>query len=433
MSEIDLKIAYLTSGAANMYCGSCLHDNTLARALTNAGADTTLIPTYTPIRTDEEDVSVDQVFFGGVNVYLQQKVFLFRYIPRFLDRFLDVPWLIRKVSSRGMEIKPRHLGALTVSMLRGKDGHQRKEVKRLCSWLRKTLKPDVVILSNLLIGGCAPSIQSELGIPVYATLQGDDIFLDDLIEPYRSQAIAEMKKLTKSISGFLVNSNYYAALMSELLEIPRDKIHVVPLGVDTSDFERITRSEGDGVTRTIGYLARLSKEKGLHILIDAFIRLKARSGYEDVKLKIAGWRGSTNIEFANQQIQKVHDAGLTDSFTDLGTISRDEKLAMLGSIDLMCVPTEYREPKGLFVLESLAAGVPVVVPDHGAFPELLSDVGGGKLVVPNNAEALCEELALLLDSPSDLSQLGASGRANVLARRNMEIMAGQTLEVVSGG
>ena len=293
MSETNPKIAYLTSGAANMFCGSCLHDNTLARALTAMGAETTLIPTYTPIRTDEEDVSVDQVFFGGVNVYLQQKFFLFRYIPRFIDRFLDVPWLIRKVSSKGMEIKPKQLGALTVSMLRGKNGHQRKEVKRLCGWLRKSLKPDVVVLSNLLIGGCAPSIRTDLNIPVFATLQGDDIFLDDLVEPYRSQALSEMRSLVKSIDGFLVNSDYYGNLMSEMLEIPKEKIHVVPLGIDTTDFETIERSGEQRDSRRVGYLARLSKEKGLHVLVDAFIQLKKRTGFEDVHLDIAGWRGST--------------------------------------------------------------------------------------------------------------------------------------------
>ena len=150
------RIAYLTSGAANMYCGSCLHDNTLARAWNQMGVDALLVPTYTPIRTDEEDVSVDQVFFGGINVFLQQKIFFFRYLPAFLDRFLDKPWLLRMATSKGLEISPRALGALTVSMLKGRNGNQRKEVRRLCKWLSGDIKPDVVLLSNLLIGGCIP-------------------------------------------------------------------------------------------------------------------------------------------------------------------------------------------------------------------------------------------------------------------------------------
>ncbi|HIA18430.1 MAG TPA: glycosyltransferase family 1 protein, partial [Planctomycetaceae bacterium] len=122
------KIVYITAGAADMYCGSCLHDNTLVRALSRRNIDVQLVPTYTPIRTDEEDVSIDQVFFGGINVFLQQRVPLFRYLPRFLDRFLDARWALRWATSRGLEIKPRELGALAVSMLRGSAGHQRKEV-----------------------------------------------------------------------------------------------------------------------------------------------------------------------------------------------------------------------------------------------------------------------------------------------------------------
>ena len=69
-----MRIAYITAGAAGMYCGSCLHDNTLAAALLELGEDVVLVPTYTPLRTDEPDVSIDRVFFGGINVYLQEKV-----------------------------------------------------------------------------------------------------------------------------------------------------------------------------------------------------------------------------------------------------------------------------------------------------------------------------------------------------------------------
>ncbi|MCR9119204.1 MAG: glycosyltransferase family 1 protein, partial [bacterium] len=86
-----MKIAYLTAGAAGMFCGSCMHDNTLARALIARGVDVQLIPLYTPIRTDEDSVTVDRVFFGGVNVYLQEKIPLFRYLPRIFDRWFDSP------------------------------------------------------------------------------------------------------------------------------------------------------------------------------------------------------------------------------------------------------------------------------------------------------------------------------------------------------
>ena len=272
------RIAYITSGAAGMYCGSCMHDNSLARGLTKLGVDIQLIPTYTPIRTDEENVSVDRVFFGGINVFLQQKIPLFRYLPALFDRFLDRPKMLRWATSRGMKISAKELGSMTVSMLRGRSGYQRKEVRRLRDWLLRSARPDLINLSNMLIAGCVPALKEALGVPVLATLQGDDIFLDDLVEPYRSQALTELYRLQGSFDGFVVNSRYYAEYMSSYLRIPIEKFRIVPLGLDTHDFEQfLPRPElrhtelaetGSAPTQTIGYLARLAPEKGLHVLVE---------------------------------------------------------------------------------------------------------------------------------------------------------------------
>ena len=391
------------------------------------GVDALLVPTYTPIRTDEEDVSVDQVFFGGINVFLQQKIFFFRYLPAFLDRFLDKPWLLRMATSKGLEISPRALGALTVSMLKGRNGNQRKEVRRLCKWLSGDIKPDVVLLSNLLIGGCIPELK-RLGLPVVVTLQGDDIFLEDLIEPFKSQAIDILRDLVSNVDGFLVHSEYYREYMMELLQIPADRIHVVPLGIETKDITKATIDMNR--PRTIGYMARMSREKGLHILVDAFIQLKQLPDTDDIRLHFAGWRGVTNQQFAEEQIQKLKDAGLDDCFVDYGTVDRDGKLGLLHESDLLCVPTVYQEPKGLFALEALAHGVPVVLPDHGAFPEVLGDVGGGHLVRPDDPQALAACWHAILQDRKALSDLGNRGRAAVLERRDSKTMAAKTLEVL---
>ncbi len=93
-----MRIAFITAGAAGMYCGSCMKDNTLVSALIQQGHDALLIPTYTPIRTDEEDVSQGKVFFGGINVYLQQKSWLFRHSPWIFDKLLNFRWLLNWVS-----------------------------------------------------------------------------------------------------------------------------------------------------------------------------------------------------------------------------------------------------------------------------------------------------------------------------------------------
>ena len=432
MATSPSNIAYLTSGAASMYCGSCLHDNTLARAISQLDVDIQLIPTYTPIRTDEENASVDRVFFGGVNVFLQQKIFLFRYLPAFLDRFLDAPWLLRKVTSKASSISASQLGSLTVSMLKGVRGNQRKEVRRLSRWLQKEVQPDIVVLSNMLIGGCLPEIKQRLDVPVVVTLQGDDIFLDELTEPYRTQAIDLMKQLVPTVDGFLVNSRFYGERMGQLLEIPAEKIHLVPLGLDTSDFESLTAAPAATAENlTLGYLARLAPEKGLHLLVDAFIELKKMHGMENVDLRIAGWLGQHREDYAEQQFQKLREAGLGDSFQYQGELDREGKIEFLQAIDLFSVPTTYQEPKGLFVLESLAAGVPVVQPGHGAFPEMLDRLGGGLLVEPDNVPALAAGLAELIRDTERRQQLGQAGRQAVLQQCHAGEMARQMLQALS--
>ena len=437
MNESPLRLVYLTAGAAGMYCGSCLHDNTLAAALTRLGVDVQLIPTYTPIRTDEPDVSEKRVFFGGVNVYLQQRFSLFRLLPGFLDGLLNHPRLLRWAASRGVELAPERLGALAVSMLRGATGHQRKEVRRLCSWLAGPARPQLVVLTNMLIGGFIPQLKRELAVPLVVTLQGDDVFLEFLPEPYRSQALAEIRRLVAHVDGFLVHSRDYAEFMAEYFSIPRERIRRVPLGLDLRGFP--TPQDQGGGSRpgpapdrppTIGYLARLAPEKGLHLLVEAFLQLRGRPGFERARLHIAGWLGDSHRGYAESQFERLRAAGLGEAFRYAGEVDRAGKLAFLRDLDVFSVPTTYREPKGLYVLESLAAGVPVVQPALGVFPELLEASGGGWLVPPRDASALADGLQQALADRAQLRQRGQAGQRYVHEQRNAETMARQTLEAL---
>lgn len=430
MSTDPLRVAYLTSGAAGMFCGSCMHDNTLAKGLIATGMDVQLIPTYTPIRTDEDNVSLDRVFFGGINVYLQQKMPLFRHLPGFLDRFLDQPWLIRKATANAIDIDARELGALAVSMLKGTRGNQRKEVKRLARWLHDHAKPELVVLTNILIGGCIPYLKEQLGVPIIVTLQGDDIFLEELPEPYQKQALEEIYRLVPHIDAFIAHSEFYADSMSQYLHIPREKIHVTPLGIDVSDFDGVKPKRDkqaiDAESATIGYLARLAPEKGLHVLVDAFIEMQSTGNAPHTQLKIAGWLGSHREEYANEQFDKLKAAGLGDRFEYVGSVDRQGKVDFLSSVDILCVPTVYREPKGLFVLEALACGIPCVLPEHGAFPELLRDTRGGLLVPPEDPQALAKSLDALAVDRELRNSHGEQGYQAVCERRNAQSMAEST-------
>jgi glycosyltransferase involved in cell wall biosynthesis len=435
------RIAYLTSGAAGMFCGSCLNDNALARELLALGHDVQLVPLYTPIRTDELDVSLDQVFFGGINVYLQQKSSFFRWLPRWLDRWIDQPWIIDLATRFGGKLDYQKLGGLAVSMLRGEQGFQSKEVHRLVDWLAGDAHPEVVIFSNILTAGCVPELKQRLPVKVFVILQGDDIFLREMKPADLQQALVEIRRLSGHIDAFLAHSNFYAEAMAEFLGIERAKIHVLPLGIVAESFhdsEPVSESFHDsqlshGMSErppTIGYLARLAPEKGLHILADAWTRLRRMPGTEQTKLLIAGCMGAQNRDYARSIFETLDKLDLQGEYGYLGEVDRAGKLALLRSIDVLSVPTTYKEPKGLFVLESLAAGVPVVQPAHGAFPEVLDELGGGLLHHPEDPQHLAQRLHELLTNPELRKELGERGQAAVRARRTNRVAAAALLEII---
>ncbi|WP_153555294.1 glycosyltransferase family 4 protein [Roseimaritima sediminicola] len=442
-----MKLAYLTAGAAGMYCGSCMHDNALARELQRVGVDCVLLPVYTPIRTDEQDVSESQVFFGGVHIYLLQKAPWLRWVPRPVRRWLDAPPFLRWATRRTATAPAKTLGELTISMLEGSDGRQAEEVHRLATWLADHLNPDCVLLSNLLIGGAIPEIRKRCpDATVCVTLQGDDIFLDYLLDQHRQRAVELMRGLVPQVDRFIVHSQFYAEKMGRLLEIPSEKLVVLPLAIDAEPFgisdlrdesdpnDAIGMPEEDGAAGVrpprIGYLARLAPEKGLHHLVEAFISLATRSGIETLELHIAGYEGPQHAQYIAALKDKLQRVGLSQRVRFHGSPDLAGKVAFLQQLDLLCVPTEYEDPKGLFILEAWAAGVPVVQPDHGAFSELVTGAQAGCLVPPMDPGALADRLhAALLDEPGRLRWQEA-GRNYVRQQATITIQARKLLEVL---
>ena len=405
-----------------------MRDNSLTVALRELGCDTLLVPTYTPIRTDEHSVAEDRVFFGGINVFLEQKWPIFRKLPKPLVGWLNHPRIIAALAKRSVKIKASELGELTLSMLRGEHGNQARDVAQLVAWLRDE-KPDLINLTNLLIGGFIPSLERELDCPIIVTLQGDDLFLGQLVEPHRSLALAEIRKLAARVDAFVVNSRYYAREMAALLEQPEDKFHIVPLGADTADLLAAPAAAHGGKGKVIGYFARICPEKGFDVLVDAFIRLKQLPDMEDAKLAVAGWLGANDEDFFREQRGRIEAAGLAGDFHHAGSPDREAKGEFLRGLDVFSVPTSYREPKGLYVIEALAAGVPVVQPDHGHFPELLARTGGGILFRPGDSEQLAAKLASLLSDPAARRELASEGRKNAATMASATRMAEETLAI----
>jgi glycosyltransferase involved in cell wall biosynthesis len=411
-----------------MYCGSCLHDNTLAAALMAIGEEVLLVPTYTPLRTDEEDVSIDRVFFGGINVYLQQKSAIFRHTPWWLDRLLDHPALLESLSRRAGSVDPKQLGELTVSMLRGEVGNQRKELEKLVHWLVHEVKPDVVHLSNSMQIGMARMLRERSGPPVVCQLSGEDIFLEKLPKPYYDEARATLRERAADVDAFTALNRYYADFMADYLAVDRARIHVIPHGLNLEGHgSRAEKSPHE--PRVVGFLARICEDKGLHILVDACEQLAARSDTPPFAVRAAGYLGESDKPYLAAIESKVSGGPMAGRFQYVGELSRPEKIAFLQSLDIFSTPTVYRESKGIPALEAMANAVPVILPNHGSFPEMIEDTGGGILHQPHDPADLAAKLAELLLNPGRANQFGRAGHQGIRDRYHAKQMARKTLDL----
>ncbi|HEX4149297.1 MAG TPA: glycosyltransferase family 4 protein [Pirellulales bacterium] len=421
------RIVYLAAGAAGMYCGSCLHDNTLAAALLEQGTDILLMPTYTPIRTDETDVSQQRVLFGGINVYLQQLVPLARYIPQAFDRWLDSPLLLNMLSRLPLSVDARKLGKLTVSTLRGEQGNQRKEVENLVRWLEREARPDLVHLSNAMLTGFAREIARRLRVPVVCSLSGEDIFLEKVPEPYYSQAREILRERAADVTQFVALNAYYADFMADYLAVPRSRIEVITHGLKLDG--HAPRSRPTPGEPTIGFLGRICADKGLHNLVDALRLLAADNELPRVRIAAAGYLGAADRRYLRDLQGQLKRWNLAERFEYHGELDRDEKIAFLQSLDMLSLPTEYRESKGLAVFEAWANAVPVVLPAHGTFPELVNDTQGGLLFVPGDTTDLAAKLKHLVLNPHEADELGRRGHASVHDRYHDRAMATRTAQL----
>ena len=392
-----------------MFCGSCMHDNTLAKSLQEIGTEVTLIPTYTPIRVDEPDQSINRVFLGGINVYLDSQFSWWNRLPGFLRKPLDAPWVINLATRFGVSNDAKRLGELTLAMLAGINGPQKNEIAELVDFIAGDLKPDAVLFSNALLSGVAPHLRKSFDGRICCLLQGDDIFLQDLTEPYQSKAKIAMRENAFAFDSLLSHSKFYRDFMSAELGIESERFEVVPLGIE------LEGHNGKPVDRnndrfTIGYLARICPEKGLLSLVDAFETLHI--DHPQTNLRVAGYCGPRDKDYLESVRQRAEPLG--DAFEYIGSPdTRGEKVRFLQSLDVLSVPSPYREPKGLYVLEALANGVPVVQPDHGAFPELIATTGGGLLFEPKNSNSLTHRLRELLQDADQRVELARNGHAAV--------------------
>lgn len=417
--DFVMKIVHLTPGTGNFHCGSCLRDNHLVKALRRMGHEVSMVPLYLPLVTDDAPASgTAEVQVGGINLYLRQKLGLFRFLPRWMFGWLDAPGVLRAAADRASMTSPRELGEMTLETLRGPHGKQAEDWQRLVDWIGAEGKPDLISLSNGLLNGLAPAIRKTLGVPVLCSLQGEDSFLDTLPEPYKTKAWEAFRANNVSVARYLATSDYYRGVMKERLQLPEEGIVTVRNGMDFTGY-----APGVSVPEqpVIGYLARLCYGKGLQTLVDAFVRLAARM--PEARLALAGTTTAADAKFIAAQKATLAKAGLMDRVTWQENLSFEEKVQHLQRLSVLSVPATYGEAFGLYVIESLACGVPVVEPDHAGLSEVVKATGGGVLCAPDDPEALAVALEELLRDHPRRHALAEMGRATVLAEFNADRMA----------
>ncbi|MBM3773016.1 MAG: glycosyltransferase family 4 protein [Acidimicrobiia bacterium] len=421
-----MRILSITAGAAGMYCGSCFRDNALAIELLARGQEVSLVPIYTPTRTDEQNVSDSHVLFGGISVYLQQHASLFRKTPRFLDRLWDSPRVISTFSKRAVQTDARMLGDLTVSMLEGEHGVIRKEFEKLVDWIRDEPAPDIINIPNSILIALAEPLGREFGRPVCCTLQGEELFIDGLPPVHREKALSLIRRQVQYVDRFIAVSDYCARFMGELLQIPADRMATVPLGINTTGYGPHAPNPD---IFTVGYFARIAPEKGLHLLAEAYVHFRRRIGNARAQLRAAGYSAPGRSPYLDGIRQSLQRAGLAHEFIYEGEVDRNQKLDFLRSLDVLSVPATYDEPKGLFLIEAMASGVPVVQPRRGAFIETVESTGGGILVDPDSAEALGDGLHRLWSNRTLRQSLGTRAVAGVQEHYTIARSTSHLLEV----
>jgi glycosyltransferase involved in cell wall biosynthesis len=265
-----------------------------------------------------------------------------------------------------------------------------------------------------------------LNLPVFCTLQGEDLFIDGLGEPCRSEALNLIRSNVEYVDGFMAVSDFYAKRMCDELGIPESKMHVVPIGINLDGYEKRARNESDEFV--VGYLARVAPEKGLHVLADAYRLLRQRTPERRIRLEIAGYIAPDHREYLSGIERQLNEWGLAGEVRYRGVLDRAAKLAFLKGLDALSVPATYDEPKGMSLLEAMASGVPVVQPRRGSFTEIIERTGGGLLVDGADAESLASGLQALIESPSLAAELGEKGSAGVREHYSASNMARRAIE-----
>ena len=423
-----MNIMHIIPGSGgSFYCGNCMRDSKYVEALRKSDHKVVKLPMYLPVFADEHDLSREvPVFYGAISIYLKQLFPVFRKAPAWVDRALNSRPMLKLASKFAGSTRAKGLEEMTVSMLLGEEGQQKEELQKMIDWIVENCAPDVIHLSNALLLGLAQQLGERLQKPVICSLQDEDVWVD-VMKPSAAESVWNlMSKKAAHVTKFISVSDYYAGVMKEKMALPEAKVASIHIGVDPADytFKPVTEKK-----RNIGYISRMCHENGIDILVDAFILLKQKEGFEDVNLVLTGGSTGDDKKLLSDIRHRIKEHGLQkqvefhDDFEEQGLRDYLEKVSVVS------VPVRNGEAFGIYLLECLVSGIPVVQPALGAFPEIVELTGGGVIYQENTPEALAQALAKLLSDPEELDRLSRTGKEGVDKHFHIDVQAKRTIKV----
>lgn len=417
-----MKIVYITPGSGmSFYCQNCFRDTALLKSLLALGHDVVRVPMYLPSNLDSGDeITGTPVFYGAINVYLKEKLPFYRHAPVWLERILDSNVLLNFAAKKAGSTRASGLEEMTLSMLHGEMGRQASELDHLVQYLKNEIAPDVVHISNALLLGLAHKLKKDLGVGVVCSLQDENEWVDLMDEAYQEQVWNLMAKKAEDVDLFVTASQYYSEKSQKQLKIPGDKIKVIYGGICLDGYIKSPLPFDPPV---IGYLCRMSEYFGLGILVDAFIKLKKEIRFKDLKLHLTGGYSSDDKSYVNAQMKKIAQNGFEGDVHIFKDFEKDSRVQFLKSLTLLSVPVPSGEAFGAYQVEALAAGVPVVQPNVGCYPEFVEATNGGILYEPNTSDQLAGSIASLLEDTEKVRRLADQGHRVVMERFSMDAMA----------
>jgi glycosyltransferase involved in cell wall biosynthesis len=424
-----MKIVYLITGSGgSFYCGNCYRDMIYLRAIRNVpGISASAIPLYLPPDETNSESGFDRkVFFGAISMYLREKVPFLKNMPAFFDKFLDSAPMLKMAAKRSGTTSTEGLEDMTLSMIKGEKAFPEVELKRLVRYLTVNGKPDVIHLSNALIIGLARQLKKHIDVKIVCSLLNEDDWIEEMPEPYRSDAWRLIAEEAGNVDTFITPSAYYRDLFISETGYSGNNIHIVPLALDTRNLNILPKQDN---YPALGYFSRINAQNGFDKLVDAFIELKTSDRLPGLTLHVSGGFTGSDKAFIAEQIKKIKSHGLKSFVRIYPDFQGNRKEEFFSAIDIMSVPVRKHDGYGLYILEANASGVPVVQPETGAFPEIIAKTGGGVTYAPDTIEALEEALVQLFGDKSLRNSLGEMGKENVLKELSLARMS-EDLSVV---